>query len=81
MCAQPIRSQDGSETGAGASPGGVQTTHRVGQERRAGRDGGELRGELAVAQVQRAVPDQTEGGGIPERSGAAVAEHYLVALG
>ena len=62
-----------------ARRGGDQ--HRIGQERGARCDGAEFRGELAVGQVQRAVPDQAEGGGIPERGGAAVAEYHLVSLG
>jgi hypothetical protein len=31
--------------------------------------------------VQRTLADQAEGGGIPERGGATVAEHHLIALG
>ncbi len=47
-----------------------------------GGDGvGELRGELAEAQVLAAGLDETEGGGIPERGRAAVAEEDLVAVG
>src|SRR5438270_412016 len=44
--------------------------HRVGQERGPCGDGGELRGEFAVAQVQRALPHQAQGSRIPECGGA-----------
>src|SRR5690606_9072835 len=50
----------------------------VGRRLRAGR---ELRGELAEAEVLAAPPDEAERGGVPERGGAAVAEHDLVAAG
>src|SRR5690606_13083681 len=41
---------------------------------------GELRPELAEAQVLAATLDEREGGRVPERGRAAVAEHDLVAL-
>ena len=44
-------------------------------------DGGELARELAEGQVLGALADQAEGGDVPERGGAAVAEDDLVALG
>ena len=81
MCAQPIRSTDGSATGAGALPGSVLTTIGSPMNGLPFGDRGELGAELAVGQVQRALPDQPEGGGVPERGGAAVAEHHLVAVG
>ena len=65
----------------GCVPGRRLDHDRVGQERRALRAGRELRGELAVAQVQRALAHDPGGGGIPEGGGAAVAEHHLVAVG
>ena len=46
-----------------------------------GRGLGELGGELAERQVLALVADQAEGGDVPERGRAAVAEHDLVALG
>ncbi len=54
--------------------------HRVVQERRLARDLSELRRELAVGEVQRAVVDQPERRGVPEGRGAAVAERHLVSL-
>ena len=54
---------------------------RVGEERRPGRDARELLGELAVDEVQRAMPDEPAGGGVPERGRTPVAEHDLVAVG
>ncbi len=54
---------------------------RVGEEGRARGGLGELGGELAVGQVQRALADQAECRGVPERGGAAVAEDDLVARG
>ena len=42
---------------------------------------GELRTELAVGQMQRALVDQPERRGVPERRRAAVAEDDLVAVG
>ena len=53
---------------------------RLGEERRGGDDVGELRGELAEAQVLAALVDEPEGGGVPERRGATVAEQHLVAV-
>jgi hypothetical protein len=53
---------------------------RVGQERRAGADGGELRGELAERQVQRALADEPGRGSVPERGRAAVAQDDLVVV-
>ena len=50
----------------------------VGEERGAPGARGELGGELPVGQVQRALTDQAAGGGVPERSRPAVAEHDLV---
>ena len=54
---------------------------RLGEEGRRGGGLGELRGELTEAQVLALLPDQAEGGDVPERGGAAVAEHHLVAVG
>ena len=54
---------------------------RVADERVLGDRRGELGAELAVGQVQRALVDQAEGGGVPERGGPAVAEHHLVSVG
>src|SRR6185312_10275310 len=51
------------------------------EERGRPRAGRELRGELAVAEVQRALAHQAARRGVPERRGAAVAEHDLVAVG
>ena len=81
LWAQARTSQDGSACGSGAVPGSALTTTRVGEERRALRGLGELRGELAVGEVQRALADQAERRGVPERRGAAVAEDDLVARG
>ena len=53
---------------------------RVGQERGAGGRLGELRGELAVGQVQRPLADEPGGGCVPEGGRAAVAERDLVAV-
>ncbi len=52
----------------------------IGQEWRARGDCGEFCGELAITEVQRALPNQTQRGGIPECRGTAIAEHDLVAL-
>ena len=54
---------------------------RVAEERRSGADRRELLGELAEAQVQGALADETGGGGVPEGGRAAVAEDDLVVLG
>ena len=55
--------------------------HRVLEERGALGDRGELLRELAEGEVQGAALDQAEGGRVPERGRAAVAERDLVALG
>ena len=54
---------------------------RVGEERRARGDLGELLRELAVGEVQGALADQPGRGGVPEGGRAAVAEDDLVAVG
>ena len=54
---------------------------RVGEERRAGGRLGELRGELAVDEMQGALAHQPGGGRVPEGGRAAVAEDDLVAVG
>ena len=61
---------------------------RVGEEvgrlvevRRGRGDLGELGRELPEAEVLAAAVDEPEGGGVPERRGAAVAEQHLVAVG
>ena len=71
----PSARRIGSVAGVGGDDDGVL------QERRAGGDGGELGGELAVGEVQRAALDQAEGGGVPEGGGAAVAQRDLIAVG
>ena len=53
---------------------------RVGEERRLGRRLRELRGELPVGEVQRAVAHEAERGRVPECGRAAVAERHLVAV-
>ena len=65
----------------GASPGSASI--RIGSARNgaAAVDLGELGGELAVGEVERALADQPGRGGIPEGGGAAVAERDLVAVG
>ena len=63
---------------------GARVGEEVGRlvEVRGGRgDLGELRRELAEAQVLAAPVDEPERGGVPERRGAAVAEQHLVAVG
>ena len=67
--------------GSGASPGSRLHHHRLLQERRLARDLRELRGELAVGQVQRAALDQPARGGVPEGRRPAVAERDLVPVG
>ncbi len=81
LCAQAMRSTDGSDCGFGALPGVGLDDDRVADERVLGHRRGELAAELAVGQVQRALVDQPERGGIPERRRAAVAEDDLVAVG
>ena len=81
LCAQPMRSTDGSETGSGALPGLGGDDDRVADERVVLGDRSELGAEFAVGQVQRLLADEAERGRIPERSGSAVAEDDLVALG
>ena len=54
---------------------------RVGKERRVLGAGRDLRGELAVAQVQCALADDAGDRRVPEGGGAAVAEQDLVAVG
>ncbi len=51
------------------------------EERRGGRRGGELRAELAERRVLRLRADEARGRDVPERRGAAVAQHDLVAVG
>jgi hypothetical protein len=67
--------------GSGASPGSAETI--TGSFRNGAPAGhrGELLGELAVGQVQRAALDQAERGRVPEGGRAAVAERDLIALG
>ena len=76
-----MTSTSGSLTGEGASPGWRGHLDRVAEERRRGRDARELLGELAVDEMQRAMPDEPAGRGVPERGRTAVAEHDLVAVG
>ena len=64
-----------------AGAGGRLDDRRLAEERRLLGGGGELRGELAEGQVLAALADQAEGRDVPERGGAAVAEHHLVAVG
>ena len=60
----------------------VGLDHRRGGEPRRLLGGlGELGGELPEGQVLALLADQAGGGDIPERRGAAVAEHHLVPLG
>ena len=60
----------------------VAADHRgVVEPRRGGGRRGELRGELAEGQVLALLLDQPVGRDVPERRGAAVAEHDLVAVG
>ena len=54
---------------------------RVGQERRPRAHRRELARELAVAQVERTLADESGRCGVPERRGPAVSQHHLVALG
>ena len=66
----------------GRAGAGLALDHgRLAEERRGLGGRGELRGELTEGQVLAALADQAEGGDVPERGGAAVAEHDLVALG
>ena len=62
-------------------PGVGLGDHRVAEEGRLGHAGRELRGELAVAAVRAAPPDQADGRGVPERRRPAVAQDHLVAVG
>ena len=68
--------------GLGARPRAGRHRAHVGrgQPRRL-RGLGELAAELAEDEVLAAVLDEAEGGGIPERGGATVAQHDLVPLG
>ena len=61
--------------GVGLDDDGIADERVLGDRRR------ELAAELAVGQVQRALVDQPERGGVPERRRAAVAEDDLVAVG
>ena len=70
---QSRRIRCGSRIG-GDHRGGVEERRLLGDRR-------ELGAELAVGQVQRTLLDQAERRRIPERSGAAVGQHHLVALG
>ena len=54
---------------------------RVADERVGGDRGGELGAELAERQVQRALVDEAERGGVPEGRRPAVAEDHLVPVG
>ena len=81
LCAHAMTSTDGSDCGLGALPGSALMIDRVADERVLGDRGGELRAELAVGQVQRALVDEPERRGVPERRRAAVAEDHLVAVG
>ena len=81
LCAQPMTSAPGSAAGSGASPGSACSSDRVGEKRRALGDRRELARELAVDERERALADEAEGGGVPERGRAAVAERDLVAVG
>ena len=54
---------------------------RLGEEWRCPRRGGELGGELPVSEMERPLAHQAAGGGVPERSGASVAEGDLVLIG
>ncbi len=75
------RRRAGSATGAGASPGSASITIGSARNGAAGGHPGELAGELAVGEVERALAHEAGRGGVPERRRAAVAEHDLVALG
>ena len=68
-------------TGLGVGAGRRLDDLGLVEVRRRGRGRGELRRELAEAQVLAAPLDQPEGGGVPERGRAAVAEQDLVAVG
>ena len=75
MCAQAITSASPASTTRLGRVAGRRLDHdRVGQERRAARARRELRGELAVGQVQRALAHQAARRRVPERGRAAVAE-------
>ena len=65
----------------GAAAGLARDDGRLAEEGRVLGDGRELAGELAEGEVLGAVADQAEGRDVPERGGATVAEHDLVALG
>ena len=81
LCAHATTSTDGSDCGSGALPGSALTMIGSPTNGLAGHGRGELGAELAERQVQRALVDQPERGGIPERGRAAVAEDDLVAVG
>ena len=70
-----------SACGVGSEPGSLLIT--LGSARKGASVGrlGELRGELTEAQVLALLADQAEGRDVPERRGAAVAQHHLVAVG
>ena len=81
LCAHAITSASGVGGRLGRVAGGRLDHDRVAQERRAARARRELRGELAVGEVQRPLAHQAARGRIPERGRAAVAERDLVAVG
>ena len=74
-------STSGSATGQRVGARVGEQERRLLEVRRGGCRLGELRRELAEAQVLAAAVDEAEGGGVPERRGAAVAEQHLVAVG
>ena len=71
----------GSATGQRVGARVGEEVRRLAEVRRGGDGVGELRRELAEAQVLAALVDEPEGGGVPEAGGAAVAEQHLVAVG
>ena len=68
---------DGQRVGARVG----EQVGRLAQVRGGGDGVGELRRELAEAEVLAALVDEPEAGRVPEAGGAAVAEQHLVAVG
>ena len=80
FCGQASRSAAGSAAGVGASPGSASIT--IGSARKGAPPAtlANLARELAEAEMEGSLADQARRGRIPERGGAAIAEHDLIAV-